>query len=203
MPTTRSGRAYTAPGPQPAPVHRRAHLCDAADVVSQPPLRQLEGMPAGLEPAIDFCRKTIAAGLEVEKYQIVLGVLEGLDNIEKESMPAELDGPEGLNKKVYDRISELKRLKNCDFSSFLGLTDVYSHASNIRNVDAVIEAYLSGALTIEKGKCSCWAEGKQISPLQKMSDAELSKIAIENGAGQGKFWLESPPEWYERIARRF
>lgn len=98
---------------------------------------------------------------------------------------------ESLNKKVYDRISELKSLKNCDFSDFPGLTDVYSHASCTRNIDAVIEAYLSGALTVEKGKCSCWAEGKQISPLQKMSDAEIVKIAIENGACQGKFWLES------------
>lgn len=90
--------------------------------------------------------------------------------------------PLGLDLKVYYRIEELKNM--CHTSSTLTLDDR-------NNINAVLEAYRSGALKVQLGHASYWYNGILKRGLSRYAvdlDEALPRWRVEHG--QGKCWVE-------------
>lgn len=69
--------------------------------------------------------------------------------------------PPDLSETVYQRVAELEGVRD-------SLDELSAY---IETVDAILDAYRSGGLTIEEGQVSFWARGHQLGPETKFSTA--------------------------------
>lgn len=72
--------------------------------------------------------------------------------------------PPSLSDAVYQRIAELKDVRN-------SLDELSAY---IETVDAILDAYRSGTLSIEEGKATFWARRHQLGPARRLSTPAMA-----------------------------
>lgn len=89
--------------------------------------------------------------------------------------------PKGLDEAVYRRIEVLKYLRDG------------GHEEDVKNIDAILEAYRTGKLKVVLGEASYWRNGvmkRDLGPSIPSSElVEVQKGWIEED-GAGRNWIE-------------